>query len=162
MDAKPCVKCKSTNIAHRDCGYSSFNPHWVECKDCGHKGSSNSYGKRGATELWNTLWEDDRFLIELQEMRATLESLTAIVGALPRCNRLNDDETALVQDVVIIRPTPVWILGGIKPRREETNGSIAWSPAVQLIGGGFVDGSRCYNSLAAAELAKEQAEKGTE
>ena len=41
---------------------------------------------------------------------------------------------------------------------KKTNGKIKWSPAVQLIGGGgCIDGGACYNSLEAAQFAKDGA-----
>ena len=86
----------------------------------------------------------------------------AIVAKLPMCWQLRGegDERELKYDFVIIRPVKIWMLGGMVPREECTDGDIGWCPSVKLVGGGFVNGKECYNSLAAAEFAK-QAEKGT-
>lgn len=37
MNIKPnvCPRCNNDNLNIGDCGYSSFNVCWVECKDCG-------------------------------------------------------------------------------------------------------------------------------
>jgi hypothetical protein len=34
---KPCPLCGCKKAEQRDCGYSSFNPVWYECPDCGFK-----------------------------------------------------------------------------------------------------------------------------
>lgn len=37
MKLKPCPKCQSVDLLNSDCGYSSFNVAYVECKKCGLK-----------------------------------------------------------------------------------------------------------------------------
>ena len=32
---KPCPICESKDVAQKDCGYSSFDPTWYECPNCG-------------------------------------------------------------------------------------------------------------------------------
>jgi len=104
-------------------------------------------------------WNDKPHRL-LYDVCHDLDVLQAIVDKLPKCWQFNADKTGVVYDYVIIRPTVAWILGGITPRREETNGSIEWAPSVALIGGGFVDGSACYNTLEAAEFAQRKEQGG--
>lgn len=37
---KPCSECGGEAKLH-DCGYSTFNPHWVQCSECGLKSAGD-------------------------------------------------------------------------------------------------------------------------
>ncbi len=102
--------------------------------------------------------------MQIRESRSQqrVNDLQAIVAELPMCWQLKGegDERELKYDFVIIRPVKIWMLGGMVPREECTDGDIGWCPSVKLVGGGFVNGKECYNSLEAAEFAKQA--EGTE
>lgn len=73
---KPCVKCRSDQYKMRNCGYSSFDPHWVECADCGHQvKQSGDWGKKSAICTWNKMWEEEEFIEDLQRLRNENEDL---------------------------------------------------------------------------------------
>ena len=92
----------------------------------------------------------------------------AIVAKLPRCNRLNDDKTALEQTCPVVPGMDVWFAEGFESStfRRCIVGEIGPHGNVRLW---IAEGVRClglnpsrecYNSLTAAKFAK-QAEKGT-
>ena len=79
---RPCIKCGGDAPLVKDCGYSSFNPHWVQCSQCGHRSASDRSGPKAAIEMWNAQAEEADFIKELANLRADNERLKSMLSDL--------------------------------------------------------------------------------
>lgn len=80
MKFRPCPKCESKDISAYDCGYSSFNPGWAECNNCGHK--ANAIGKWvdnnksiSIVEGWNEIPIEEQLEIEKKKVETLRNQL---------------------------------------------------------------------------------------
>ena len=78
---RPCSACGNTEPTIKDCGYTTFNPYWVECSECDYK-TESSYGRDSAIANWNKVWEDGQFLKELGNLRSREEGQVAEIAQL--------------------------------------------------------------------------------
>ena len=54
LELECCPCCGANEISVGDCGYSSFNPGWAECKNCKRKWSFSCVNDSWQVgELWN-------------------------------------------------------------------------------------------------------------
>ena len=91
-----------------------------------------------------------------------LEQLRAIVAELPKCNRLNDDKTALELECPVVPGMKQWLIGDRRDIYEVTADVVDTTHArVYSVPGATWRWRHdvAYNSLKAAIFAKEQADE---
>lgn len=69
---QPCVRCLHESPVIKDCGYTTFNPYWIECPECGLSSSDNrptQYSISVVVDRWNSDWDDAKAREELNCLR---------------------------------------------------------------------------------------------
>ncbi len=76
LKVTPCIKCGCDDINLVNCGYSSFNVAFGECKNCNHRvdvGASWNDGDEVILKGWNHENDPVRTIKELENRKSEIE-----------------------------------------------------------------------------------------